>query len=370
MVIFIIEFNAEISERIQKKLEHTKKNAQYFKRMYEDTRSKTYFNLYERMSNCLNYWEWDRYDKNRLLDLQKVNRCMNRYCPNCRSVGLGISIDRFAPQHKKMIENDYIPVLITLTVPNCSGDELKDTIDKMSKSFRNFIDKLSKNDRRGLKDRYINVMGAIRVLEITKNKKNSTYHPHFHVLAYIDSYDEMSFLKQYQGLYRQKSNEYILNSDLDYQIQKLWTFCYYNYDFKKWSEYSDFNFWNNESQEMEYLIADVRIINLAEGGIYEVFKYAFKDTDIDGYDDFKVIYGSLYGRRIRQAYGALYGLKLDCEDEILDLSDEDIINYLEYDKKEKPLSCTTKGLNDSDRLYHDYKKISRHRRIKEIIDFE
>jgi hypothetical protein len=64
---------------------------------------------------------------------------------------------------------------VTLTLPNCSADDLNMVVDKILK----VIVRIIKNFRckKGIK------ISGIRKLEITYNLSTDTYHPHFHLLV-------------------------------------------------------------------------------------------------------------------------------------------------------------------------------------------
>ena len=72
---------------------------------------------------------------------------------------------------------NYKYIFLTLTVQNCYGEDLKDTLDLMTHSFS----KLSR--RKAFKDA---VKGYFRSLEITYNEEMDTYHPHFHLILAVD----------------------------------------------------------------------------------------------------------------------------------------------------------------------------------------
>lgn len=91
-------------------------------------------------------------------------------------------------------------------------------------------------------------------------------------------------------------------------------------------------------------------------GIYEVFKYCFKDIDIKNYEIFKHLYIGLKSKRLRQGYGKLYNLKLEDKDLDDDLTDDDIKNYLEF-KDEIPVTIHN-NFNGNTQNDGDYKKIS------------
>ncbi len=91
-------------------------------------------------------------------------------------------------------------------------------------------------------------------------------------------------------------------------------------------------------------------------GLYEVFKYCFKDVDIKNQDIFRDLFFGLKRKRLRQGYGELYNVKVDDRD----FSDDCIENYLEF-KDETPEILTHKYIEDMTRKYGDYRKISVYR---------
>lgn len=85
---------------------------------------------------------------------------------------------------------NYKYIFLTLTVKNCYGADLGDTLYLMTKAFNKM------NQRKAFKQV---VKGYFRSLEITYNKEEDKYHPHFHmILAVNDSYftDSRYYLSQ------------------------------------------------------------------------------------------------------------------------------------------------------------------------------
>lgn len=74
---------------------------------------------------------------------------------------------------KAMSGNDLQPIFLTLTVKNVPGGDLSDTLKKMAEGWNRLF------TGRGYKS---NFLGWFRAVEVTYNKKNDTYHPHYHVL--------------------------------------------------------------------------------------------------------------------------------------------------------------------------------------------
>ena len=85
---------------------------------------------------------------------------------------------------------NYRYIFLTLTVKNCYGEDLRDTLDLMTKAFNGMT------RRKAFKQA---IKGYFRSLEITYNKKDNTYHPHFHmILAVNKNYftDDRIYLSQ------------------------------------------------------------------------------------------------------------------------------------------------------------------------------
>ena len=111
--------------------------------------------------------------------LYHANFCRERLCPMC-AWRRSYKIFGQMSQIMNHLGNRYRFIFLTLTVPNCTAQELSRLIDDMMKAWG----KLMRRKRfKGA------VKGFFRALEVTRNKKNGTYHPHFHVvLAVVPSY--------------------------------------------------------------------------------------------------------------------------------------------------------------------------------------
>ncbi|KAE9894384.1 replication protein, partial [Enterobacteriaceae bacterium TzEc051] len=79
-------------------------------------------------------------------------------------------------------------IFLTLTVKNVEGNHLRQTITDMMQGYRKLFQ--YKKVKTG-------TLGFFRALEITKNHKENTYHPHFHVLIPVKrNYFGKSYIKQ------------------------------------------------------------------------------------------------------------------------------------------------------------------------------
>lgn len=111
--------------------------------------------------------------------LIKANFCKDRLCGMC---GWRRSKKIFGQISKIMnnLEPNYHFVFMSFTVKNCSGKELKNTIDKLQAGFYTLSH--SPMWRKAYK-------GYFRILEITRNAdlpKQFEFHPHFHVICAVN----------------------------------------------------------------------------------------------------------------------------------------------------------------------------------------
>jgi hypothetical protein len=96
--------------------------------------------------------------------------CNARHCNTCNRIRTAKSINHYAKQFEGYSDLQFT----TLTIPNCTGEELKPTIEKMIKMFSNIT--------RVVREKRKIEFNGIRKIEITYNSKMNTYHPHIHIL--------------------------------------------------------------------------------------------------------------------------------------------------------------------------------------------
>lgn len=147
-------------------------------------------NKYYRVLDCSTFLEFRLTTVNDL-KLTNANFCKVRLCPMCswrRSLKIFGQVSKVMDHVEENYNYRYI--FLTLTVRNCYGKELRDTLDLMTKAFNKM------NQRKAFKQA---IKGYFRSLEITYNKKDNTYHPHFHmILAVNKNYftDDRIYLSQ------------------------------------------------------------------------------------------------------------------------------------------------------------------------------
>jgi plasmid rolling circle replication initiator protein Rep len=67
-------------------------------------------------------------------------------------------------------------IFLTLTVRNCPLSELRDTLAWMNKSWKRFIGR-----------KQFPAIGFVKSVEVTRNRKDDSAHPHFHCLLMVES---------------------------------------------------------------------------------------------------------------------------------------------------------------------------------------
>lgn len=109
-------------------------------------------------------------------NLHAANFCRERMCPMCqwrRSIKLGVQADKI---YRELNDAGYKHVFVTLTLRNCRGDELGQTVDNLVESAQRW------RRSTGYQGAFV---GSYRALEITYNAKANTYHPHLHFLMTV-----------------------------------------------------------------------------------------------------------------------------------------------------------------------------------------
>lgn len=279
---------------------------------------------------CNKYWQLDKYEIQKIKEFKKANLCHDKFCANCKKVVQAGRMSKYIPELEKYKSNLFH---LTLTVPNCSGQDLNFTYKKMAKSFKTLIRYFTGNLKiKGINFERFKYQGAVRSLEITFN--GDSYHPHFHVGIVLDSmisrkkiintysYNNKNGIRELKRLF---SKEEIL-------IQKIWYLLINGIKVTKSSI---------EELEEGYSCA---IEQFNEDDYAELFKYISKGSDEEGhvltYENFISLYYGLYRVKQIQGYGCLYKIDDSIDLEELDKQYEDYIQ--EIAKKESPVvACET-----------------------------
>lgn len=215
----------------------------------------------QRVAACADGLLFKRTEAGRLKLIQAAF-CRVRLCPMC-------SWRRSLKTHSHMTKilaaapEEFRYIMVTLTLRNCSGEELSGTLDKLISGFT----ALTRRKRVAAAWR-----GWYRGVEVTHNVREDTFHPHIHALVAVN--------KRYF-----KNTEYISQAEL----AELWRDCCgLDYD----------------------PVIDVRkCYGQTVHAVSEVAKYTTKTADIVDFDDWDLTVQTLqvldkaFDRRRFIAYG-------------------------------------------------------------------
>ena len=125
-------------------------------------------------------------DKEKNRKLYQSYFCKFRLCPMCnwrKSLKMFAQVSEIT--NYLMLKKPSVRfIFLTLTIKNPTGEELSETIDLLLDKVQFIYNKSRKIKE--LKDFKDNLIGGLRALEITYNKKKDTYHPHIHLLLAVE----------------------------------------------------------------------------------------------------------------------------------------------------------------------------------------
>ena len=177
MTDLIVDPEQALESELQKRWVGKKEDSEMLADVYE---SMGYDRRSERVRDCGSWLEFAApADFSETPKLHFANFCRDRLCPLCcwrrsRKVFGQVS------QVMDLIGQKYRFIFCTLTVRNCSGEELHRVIDKMQKAWNRLM--TYKEIRQAFK-------GWFRAIEITRHpeyKPEIEYHPHFHVIFAVN----------------------------------------------------------------------------------------------------------------------------------------------------------------------------------------
>ena len=328
--LFNIQIEKNYIGEVIKNKDYNKIIIEHYQRLAAEYPDVNFSNNIENMSNCNSWWLIDHYQEQKIKDFKKTSLCKDKFCSNCKKVKQASRLSKFVPLIEDLSKDKNIYHLV-LTVPNCNGTNLKDTIKSMFSNFYilNRYLKLEKKIR-GLDFSQYGYSGSIRSLEVTYSKDD--YHPHLHcIIAFDKPLDDNRYIKNTYS--KSRKNGYRKFTDFEILIQKIWYLLNNNEKVTKKSI---------DELELGY---SCTVDSIDESSLFEVFKYMTKTKDeknnIIPYDNFKTLYFALYRVRQIQGYGCFYNVKDD--DSIIDQVDDFydvIINILKA--KENPVEvCET-----------------------------
>lgn len=161
--------HSELSDRFGSKKKYNSRLASVYKSIGLNKRS-------ERVAACGTYLEFGYYDDD-TVKLHTANFCKDVLCPVCawrKSLKMFSDVYKCVSALKK---DNYKFIFVTLTLKNCKGSDLSDTIDLLQHSYN----KLMRLKRLSF------VKGAYKALEITYKRKTDEFHPHLHIIWAVSS---------------------------------------------------------------------------------------------------------------------------------------------------------------------------------------
>ena len=210
----------------------------------------------ERMSGCGDFLTFKQ--TNEGLKLNQAFFCKVRLCPMCnwrRSLKLTYENKRIVEVANSRQKLRWL--FLTLTVKNCEGDELEDTIKAMMEGYHRLMKYKRVDDE---------IEGWFRALEITKNNDDDTYHPHFHILIAV------------KPMYFARKNKYIPQEEWTSLWKKAMKLDYvpivHVQAVKAKKTKKDFE---EIVKDIQRAISDEQAVQKA---ILEASKYTVKDTDL------------------------------------------------------------------------------------------
>lgn len=241
--------------------------------------------------------------------LKRANFCHYRMCPMCqprKASKVRQEIFELAHAHLERFPKD-IPLLLTLTSPNITGENIGKGIDDDMKAFERLIKrKVVKNMNRSW----------FKSLEVTRNRQRNDYHPHFHVLLMV-------------------SPEYFHKNSSLYITRDQWL-----------------KLWQEAKRDPTITQVDIRVLKgtgeqKLEGLIAEVAKYATKPSSYlhNNKVDKQALEDLHYGLKGRRTIGyGGYFKKVRKERKLLELekaASKEALNEEGIPKETQPSLCRT-----------------------------
>lgn len=320
-------------EELARYISHNYQIAEYYGNLYEETAEERFETKSRAIDLCCKWWDTDYYRMQDVKDIKRVNLCRDKFCFNCQSMLAIKRQGKFSPVLDGL-RKLYKVCHVVITVPNCEAEELLPLLDRMYKKFPLLMRYFKGAAKvRGVDFGQYGYGGAVRGLEVTQNKEDKTFHPHFHCMVLFRkdldlsgklinsySYDEGLLVRQF--------------CELEVLLQKVW--------------YLLMNDIKVTERAIDELAEGYSVIVDDSGGNYhEAFKYACKGAFDEKkgafiYNEltFRALQQALNSRRMIQGYGELYGFK-DLDGELIEAEviDEYARQIAELQSIEKPDFC-------------------------------
>lgn len=313
-------------QNLKKHISHNYQIAEFYDNLYQETGDFSYHTKSKAIDLCCEWWDMDFYRMQNVKDIKRVNLCRDKFCFNCQSMLALKRQGKFGSQLDSF-RNDYMIAHVIVTVPNCEGEELAPLLDRMYKKFPYMIRYLKGQKKvHGVDFEKYGYAGGVRGLEVTQNKEDKTFHPHFHCMLLFRK--DLDLTGKFKNSYSYDFNEpgkVIEFSELEILLQKVW--------------YLLMNDYTVTAKSIKELKEGYSVqVKDSEGYYHEAFKYACKgafDTEKGGFiyneQAFRTLRAALHSRRMIQGYGSLHNFN-DLDGDILEADLEEL-----YQKKVQEL---------------------------------
>ena len=259
--------------------------------------------LQSQLGGCGNYLVFNQYYTVGQVRLAKASFCKNHLlCQLCAirrgAKQVGAYMDRCETIEAK--NKNLKPYLLTLTVKNGTDlaerfEHLQTSVKKMLKRRRDFLS--SGNGQSQLSK----VHGGVFSYELTKKSKE--WHPHVHMVIYMDPNDPLDFPFDARP-HKFSPDEWSTLTPAQKKFEK-----------QKWQNWGEVASQSELSKEWQRITGDSKIVDLRPisqdraSGLVEVFKYALKFSDLKPEENITA-YSYLKGKRLTGSFGNLWGVKV------------------------------------------------------------
>lgn len=252
-------------------------------------------NRKKRLESCNQFWLTETYEESRVKRLMQTYLCHDRFCTNCNNIRRYVMQSRFLPI---MEEHQASLYHMVLTVPDCSGAELREVVAHMGRCFKTLVNHLNGNRKiRGLDFSQYGYQGCFRSLEVDYQGEN-IYHPHFHVAVVFENPSVVEG-KHISNRFSQRGKH--LFSEFEVILQRLWWLMMNRQKLTSEAIFS------NEAEAERYSCS---IGKFQPADYPKLFGYLTKtlsgrNTAIR-FQQFRALYNALSGVRQIQGYGIFY----------------------------------------------------------------
>ena len=295
-------------------------------------------NRMNRLENCNKFWQMEVYETNKVKLLLRSFLCHDKFCINCKRIKQLILKKRFLPLMAKHSNTMYH---VTLTVPVCTGKELRYVLQHMARCFKTLVSYLNGNKKiSGMDFTRYEFKGGIRSLEIDYN--GDEYHPHYHVAAVFNNpsiVENKSIDNKFSTSARR------LFSEFESVLQRIWWLL------MNGQRLSYDSIIANSAEDDRYSCAIDYFRPDSFGVLFDYMTKLRSDREaFMEYENFETLYHALKGIRQIQGYGVFYNIKAAedtqnyTEQEYRDIS-EYIICYEEPTESYEPVSRLAKDMS-------------------------